>query len=715
MSDDQDQPNLVADRSITPWATLKVPGASESYFRLGYRNRNEESPYLDLCNPHAPDKADGVFFGTDGDFVQVVKRSAVTRILDGNYYVYVQDDETIANLATTDAATSTGANRSYRAYFRLGKPESPLENMLGGTVAVADVRALVGEFLPFALSSNETQENCKKLLTQAVTGEDTHLVTVTSVLGPSDTTEPLVKADYQRAARTALETKARYADRRALDHVLLAFDETAGGDPAEKADAKSWAEGVLRRQVPFHLRNAYLLEEPAGSRAKLVAYAKDGSQPGRQGAARRAIAFVAETRATGVATGGTATDMPSGLMVNRTPQEALAWVVTAKEQATSHLKELDKLSGELLDRYTLGNGVALFSDRGIALNTPAQLTVTVGGDSRTVFGPTFSRVYSVDDATIEKIKSGEIANLADVTDKKLVTATRIDRDGLIPGAKGKAANWRTTSISRAKTLNVTMNDTGTLSASSSTTATFGTRFTSGMSASFDSSVGFAAKASLSYAYDYFKTAATHDTKAGKSIKIDRKAKLAGGEVKISNTDVLQKPVNITRKTWTNAVHGMLAVSLLLQASYTAYLLGSTFNPKETNDDETIKERMVAAEKVYVALTMLQTIGLIGSGVMFIIELLAEKAEAAKDVAAPFQAANVTVNSAGIKLQVGTSYIEITATGIKLNGTTLSHNSPLTLVAPVPVPSPASPVNVASAVSFAASLADGADDFMFFGS
>jgi len=697
MSDDQNQPNLSTTLAITPWATLKVPGASESYFRLGYRNRNEESRYLDLCIPHAPDKADGVFFGTDGDLVQVVKRSAVTRVLDGNYYVYVQDDETIANLATTNAAVSTGDNRSYRAYFRLGKPESPLENMLGGTVAVADVRALVGEFLPTARSTNESQENCAKLLTQAVTGADSHLVTVTA----ADKDVGLETADYQRAARTALETKARYADRRALDHILLAFDEKAGGNDTEKAAAKSWATGVLGRQVPFLLRNAYLLEEPAGSRAKLVTYAKDGSEPGRQGAARRAIAFVAETRATGVATGGTATDMPSALMENRTPQQALAWVVAAKEQATSHLKELDKLSGELLDRYTLGNGVALFSDRGIALNTPAQLTVTVGGDSRTVFGPTFSLVYSVDDATIEKIKSGEISNLADVTDKRIVTATRVDRDGLIPGA----ANWRTTSISRAKTLNVTMNDTGALSASSSTTATFGTRFTSGMSASFDASAGFAAKASVSYAYDYFKTASKLDIKAGKSIKVERKAKLDGGEVKISNTDVLQKPVNVTRKTWTNVVQGMLAASVLLQASYTAYLLGSTFNPNAENDDETIKARMVAAEKVYIALTMLQAIGLIGSIAIFIIELLIEKAEAAKDVVAPFSAANVTVNSAGIKLQAGSNYVEITATGIKINGTTLNFNSPLTLMAPVPVPSPASPVNVASAVSLAGALVE----------
>ena len=153
MSDTKVKPNLVTDRSITPWATLKVPGASESYFRLGYRNRDEESRYLDLCVPHAPDKANGVFFGTDGDYVQVVKRSAATRILDGNYYVYVQDDETIADLPETDATASSDApaaggsdNRSYRAYFRLGKPESPLESELSGPVAVEDARALVGEF-----------------------------------------------------------------------------------------------------------------------------------------------------------------------------------------------------------------------------------------------------------------------------------------------------------------------------------------------------------------------------------------------------------------------------------------------------------------------------------------------------------------------------------------------------------------------------------------
>jgi hypothetical protein len=693
MSDDQNQPNLSTTLAITPWATLKVPGASESYFRLGYRNRNEESRYLDLCIPHAPDKADGVFFGTDGDLVQVVKRSAVTRVLDGNYYVYVQDDETIANLATTDA---TADNRSYRAYFRLGKPESPLEGVLGGTVAVEDRRLLVGEFLPTARSTNESQENCAKLLTQAVTGADSHLVTVTA----ADKDVGLVKADYQRAARTALETKARYADRRALDHVLLAFDEKAGGDPTEKADAKSWANGVLGRQVPFLLRNAYLLEEPAGSRAKLFTYAKDGSQPGRQGAARRAIAFVAETRATGVATGGTATDMPSALMENRTPQQALAWVVAAKEQATSHLKELDKLSGELLDRYTLGNGVALFSDRGIALNTPAQLTVTVGGDSRTVFGPTFSLVYGVDDATIEKIKSGEISNLADVHDKRIVTATRVDRDGLIPGA----ANWRTTSISRAKTLNVTMNDTGALSASSSTTATFGTRFTSGMSASFDTSVGFSSKASFGLAHDYGKSASKSDTSAGRTNAVDKEQNLTAGQLKFTYKEPLTLPATLVRKTWGNVLNGMLAASIALQASYTAYLLGSTFNPNEKNDDETIKARMVAAEKVYLALTVLQAIGLVGGIALFLVEMFTKKTAGAVNLFMPTQVPNITVNASGIKLQAGSNFIVVTKFGIVLNGI-LIENGGLTMNSPLIKPSTLSAIQVEESVNFFGALAD----------
>jgi hypothetical protein len=695
MSDDQNHSSLSTTADITPWATLKVPGASEAYFRLGYRNRSEESRYLDLCVPHAPDKPDGVFFGTDGDFVQVVKRSAATRILEGNYSIYVQDDETIAHASATDATNST---RTYRSYFRLGKPESPLEGVLGGTAAVEDVRLLVGEFLPTALATNETRENCASLLAQAVTG-------ASSTLGLSDEDKGLVKADSQRAARTALETKARYADRRALEHVLMAFDQTAGGDDAEKADARSWANGVLRRQLPFHLRNAYLLEEPAGSRARLVAYAKDGSQPGRQGSARRAIAFVAETRATGVATGGTATEMPSGLTAHRTPQEALAWVARAKEQATAHLKELDKLSGELLDRYTLGNGVALYSDRGIALNTPSQLAVTVGSDSRTVFGPTFSIVYDVDDATIAKIKSGEIASLADVPEKRIVTATKVDRDLLDKSA------WRTTRIDRAKTLTYSCNDTGAFSASVSTSATFGTRYSSGLSASFDTSYGFSGKASIAHAYDYGKTAASKDSKAGKLLKHDRKAGMKAGNVTIGNANLAEVAANVTRMTWTNVVQGMLAASLALQAAYTLAITGQTLLRKDEND-ETIKARMVTGEEIYLAIAMLQTIGLIGSIVMFMVESSAEKAAMAEDAVKPFQQGNITINGAGIKLQAGTSYIEITATGIMLNGTAINCNSPLTLLAPVPVPSPASPVNTANAAALMASLLDGADDALW---
>ena len=662
MSDTKVKPNLVTDRSITPWATLKVPGASESYFRLGYRNRDEESRYLDLCVPHAPDKANGVFFGTDGDYVQVVKRSAATRILDGNYYVYVQDDETIADLHETDATASSDApaaggsdNRSYRAYFRLGKPESPLESVLSGTVAVEDARALVGEFLPTALSTHETAVNCARLLTQAVTGEDSGVVPVT----PSNGDDAPTTADCISAARTALETKARYADRRALDSILMAFDERGGGNEAEEADAKSWADGVLRTQLPFHLRNAYLLEEPGGSRAKLLAYAKDGGQPAHQGAARRAIAFVAETRATG-------DDVPSGLMVNRTPQDVRAWVVAAKEKAGSHLKELDKLSGELLDRYTLGNGVALYSDRGIALNTPAELTVTVGGDSRTVFGPTFSLVYSVDDATIAKIKSGEIANLADVTDKKLVTATRVDRDSLIPGAQGKAANWRTTTIDRSKELKFSMSDSGALSASSSMNATFGTKFESNCSALFELKGGFESKASLGLEHEYSKSASLSDSTAERTDEHENKQTLIAKELKFSVPTPLN-PANLTKKTWTNLLTGMIVATNVLQAAYTAYLLGATFDPNAKNDDETIKARMLAAEKVYAAIMALQVLALVGGIVLFVVEKCFKKAADAVNLFSPTQVPNITINDSGVKIQAGSNFIVVTKFGILLNG------------------------------------------------
>ena len=149
---------------------------------------------------------------------------------------------------------------------------------------------------------------------------------------------------------------------------------------------------------------------------------------------------------------------------------------------------------------------------------------------------------------------------------------------------------------------------------------------------------------------------------------------------------------------------LLAASIALQASYTAYLLGSTFNPNEKNDDETIKARMVAAEKVYLALTVLQAIGLVGGIALFLVEMFTKKTAGAVNLFMPTQVPNITVNASGIKLQAGSNFIVVTKFGIVLNGI-LIENGGQTMNSPLIKPSTLSAIQVEESVNFFGALAD----------
>lgn len=273
-----------------------MPGNKEAYLRLGHHNDAEETRYLDLSAFAAPDTATGIFFGTEGDLVQVVRGRADTRVVDGNFVVLVED-----KLNVDAALEAEDGRKTYRSYLRLGQPDPELEGAVGSEAA----------------------------------------------------------------------------------------------------------------------------------------------------------------------------------------------------------------------KYSLGTGVTLYSDQVVAVETPRELRVTVGGDSRTVFGPTFSVNYDVDDATIAKVRAGGGLNLSAVGKKRIVTTTKVGRDHI-------GDSWRTTKIDRSKSLTFGMGDKGDFSLSSSMSSTYGLKLSGGVTASFDMSAGFSAKASFSKDYKFSDWATKKDQKSGYQGKLENR-------------------------------------------------------------------------------------------------------------------------------------------------------------------------------------------------
>src|SRR5690606_29195766 len=115
--------------------------------------------------------------------------------------------------------------------------------------------------------------------------------------------------------------------------------------------------------------------------------------------------------------------------------------------------------------------------------------ITVGKDSRTVLGQSYSETYDVSDDVLQQIKDGTIRDLSALTSKSLVTAalSRPDATGL---------SWRTTKFDLSKSLNFGAADNGSFTVGSDYSFWAGLKLSNSLGVSFEANTGAAISAPL---------------------------------------------------------------------------------------------------------------------------------------------------------------------------------------------------------------------------
>jgi hypothetical protein len=644
------------------WFTVYVPAASggtESYLRIGSPDATTETSFLSaLQTAYAGSAAQpavqaafgqtstsGVVMYTTGDLVQFVNGTADMRVLNDRYVVHVLNKATVdaANPATGKATDST---KTYRTYFRLGKPYDIIEGELTGNAADTNLCALVKALLPTPAPTPITDGQAKKDLAD----------------------------DGNADARSYLISKAEAGDREAIDRINDLLSST-NSDVVKRADAQKWARTTLRA---LHLKVAdarkwEALRNTGQGRTKLEA-AATGTP--KDPVARRKLIEIYEVPTAGVATGGLAPGI--GGLTQAQVSDAQTW-------AKGVLDQLARTSGEMLARWSQGDGVALYSDRPITVTTPDKYKVTVGADSRTVLGPTYAETYDVGDDVINQIKDGTIATLDQVPNKKLITATLTRRDMT-------KTNWRTTKFDQAKALSFAFNDSGAFALSSSYAFAAGLKFSNGISAGFDASFGVSAGVSTSFKVDCSKNSIETAYPYGK-IKYDTKGDLKGESVTLSVSKVENVVSATLGETFTKVTRLAMAAINVCALAYTARAAAVGNSSSGTSDSETpgVRSFLEDGEKFYLAATIVNAALLAAGVIIGIVQLVSRKTAGATIDQLPATPPTITMNDTGIMIQAGPSFIHIDAAGIRLSGPVLNASGPLINLAAVGIPSTLTPV------------------------
>jgi hypothetical protein len=657
------------------WFTVYVPAASgnsggtQSYFRIGSPDTTTESNFLSTLRTTYGSSSDpgvkaafdqmstsGMVLYTAGDVVQFINGTSDTRILNDRYVVHVLNKDT-TKAAKDDNLKADDQSSTYRTYFRLGKPYDVVEGAMLGIAPDDKLEAFVRALAPALVGSEITDAATKKTSAQN-----------------ADT------ADARTEARTYLSAAAERGDTAAIDAIGDLLAGSVNGTDAQKAEAKDWARTTLQAlHLKFaNTRKREALYNTGDGRTKLRTQAKDESDP----VARRKIIEISEVATTGLALHGTVPGVESTLTVEK--------VGNAKDWALTVLKELPKNKGELLARFSHGSGVALYSDRPINFTTPDKMSVTVGADARSVLGETFSEVYDCSDDIISKIKDGTITTIDQVSDKKLVTATLVARDS--------TNTWRNTTLDRSKSIGFKVGDYGSCELSMNYAFAAGLKFANGLAASLDATVGLGIAVS----------AAAKVECTGQNVKTS----WPGGEIsfeadKEMNAENFVFEVDSIKNTSSvlyskryalgaNIVMGVMNVLALAYAARAGTVGSDTSHGDDTSTDD-VRSFLEDCGRFYLTAAALNTIMLAAGIVVGIVQIVLHKTAQAQKIG-PTQKPNITMNSGGIKIQVGANYLEVNAAGITISGTTIKHNSPLTLLTPAPVPSPATPTSVVAAVA-----------------
>ena len=649
---------------ITPstdkWFSVYVPrrtdtaNAFESYFRMGTPDIATEAARLfelqsayssALAQPGVEaafggNATSGVAFYTEGDLVQFVNGKVDTRVLNDSFAVHV------LNKADVDKADqdATKVVTTYRSYLRLGKPNKTIETQI--KLAVSSL----ADLLAFTLALAPTPKSPISPATKQAT------------------IEAVLSGDVK--ARTALVSAAASGDPaalQALDELRTSSDPRAS-TVIDGTTASAWALTAQREsheKFASSLRDKALLGDTA-ARDTLNSRAAAGDP-----VARRQLIELANSKVLAAATGQ-----------NGQPA-ANAWAKAA-------LAALPNES-EVLESWSLGDGVALYSDRPITVTTPAALKVTVASDSRTVLGPTYVETYDVSDEVIKQIKDGVITQAGQIPHKHLITATLNAR------SKG-GDSWRTTKFDQAKALTYSLSDSGTFGITSTYAFGFGLKLTNGISGSFDGSVGVAVSVPASLKVELGKKRIETSWSGGK-ISYSADQDLKGKNVKLSVGSTEDVAVAPAREGLVLALRvGMIAVNALVLA-YTAVGVGIGNSTTGDGEESTknVREFLAAGEAVYIAVSTLNAIFMAAGLIVSAIQIVTKATVGAAQAVAPAQTANIVLNDAGIKLQCGTSFLEINPAGIMMYGPQIIVAGAITHILPMYPPGNVGPVGIANAV------------------
>jgi len=664
--------------AITPstdkWFSVYVPrrtdtaNAYESYFRLGTpdiaaesaRLLELQSAYTDALAQPAVEAAfggnptSGVAFYTEGDLVQFVNGKVDTRVLNDSFTVHVLNKADAVHAGEDPSKPVT----TYRSYFRLGKPNKTIETQIKSAVpSVAQLLAYAVALAPTATSTISPATKQAKI-------------------------ESVLTGDI--GARTSLRSSAESGDATALQGLedLRNSSDARASTEYDGKTAKAWALAALRDlhdKFANSLRDKALFGDTA-ARDKLKARAIAGDP-----VARRKLTELAESKVAAAATG-----YNGQAAANEWAKAALAAVPGGPDMLAS---------------FSLGDGVALYSDRPITLTTPVALKITVGSESRTVLGPTYSEAYDVSDEVIQQIKDGVITQPGKISQKRLITASLTAREA-------SRASWRTTKFDQAKALSYSLNDSGSFGISSSYAFAFGLKLANGIAGSFDGSIGVSVSVPTSFKVELTKKRIETSWTGGK-ISYSADQDLKGKSVKLSVGSVEDVTVSPAREALVLGLRlGMVAVNaLVLVYTATGAGIGNSTSGEGEESTKNMREFLVAGEAVYIAVSTLNAIFMAAGLIVSVIQIATKATVGAAQAVSPAQTPNIVLNSAGIKLQCGASYIHIDPSGIALYGPQVYVASPMTQVLPTYLTGNLSPAGIVEAVDqaeFIASLMAMAD-------
>ena len=349
------------------------------------------------------------------------------------------------------------------------------------------------------------------------------------------------------------------------------------------------------------------------------------------------------------------------------------------------LKELGT-DADRRPRFSLGDGISMFSDKAMNITTPDTLKVTVGKDARTVLGPTYSETWDVSDDVLDQVRSGEISGVSQITSKKLVTASLTDRSVI--------GSWRTTKFDLAKTLNVGVADNGSFLVGSALTYIAGLKLGNLLGASFDANTGLTAAAPTGSKVELVGTGMETAWPKGK-VNYKENQSLKGRTVTLA-VDPVAIFCGNTHMALTKLIRGLMSTTNAALAAYTAaFAAVSAVGDTDDDGEAEVKAMLETAEAIYLAVLAINVVTTVAMGIASIVQIANEIASKTQNIALPALVPNITLNSGGIKLQCGTAYVHIGASGVLINGTQVAIGSPSTALVPMVTPSTVTPVQLLS--------------------